>query len=85
MSASFSIAVARSAGVVVAQPSNAAFAAATARFTSSSVDRGISAITSPFAGFVTSSVAPSAASTDSPSMKFWSLVLLVVAMSLLKQ
>jgi hypothetical protein len=70
MSASFSIAVARSAGVVVAQPSNAALAAPTARFTSSSPDSGMSAITSPLAGFVTSSVAPSTASTDSPLMKF---------------
>src|SRR4051794_30824347 len=80
MSASFSIAVARSAGVVVDQPGKAPFAAATARFTSSSVESGMSAITSPFAGLVTSSVAPSAESTDSPSMKFWSLLLLTVAM-----
>ena len=79
-SASLSMAPARSAGVVVAQPSNARFAAATARFTSSSVESGISAITSPFAGLVTSSVAPSAASTDSPSMKFWSFDLVAVAM-----
>jgi hypothetical protein len=69
-SASFSNAVARSAGVVVDQPGKAPLAAATARFTSSSVDSGISAITSPFAGFVTSSVAPSTGSTNSPLMKF---------------
>jgi hypothetical protein len=53
---------------------------ATARFTSSSVESGMSAITSPFAGLITSSVAPSAASTNSPSMKFCSLLLLMVAM-----
>ena len=69
-SASLSSAAARSPGVVAAQPGKAFFAAATARFTSSSVESGISAITSPFAGFVTSSTAPSAASTNSPSMKF---------------
>ena len=73
MSASFSIALARSAGVVAAHPGKAAFAAATARFTSSSDESGMSAITSPLAGFVTSSVSPLAASTDSPSMKFCSL------------
>ena len=75
-------AAARSPGVVAAQPSKARLAAATARFTSSSVDSGISAITSPLAGFGTSSVAPSAESTNSPSMKFCSLVLVVVAMVL---
>ncbi len=78
-SASLLMAAARAPGVVRAQPSKAAFAAATARFTSSSVDSGISAITSPLAGFTTSSVAPSAASTSSPSMKFCSLVLATVA------
>jgi hypothetical protein len=57
-------------------------AAATARFTSSSVDSGISAITSPFAGFLTSSVAPSAASTNLPSMKFCSLTLVAIDISL---
>jgi hypothetical protein len=41
----------------------------------------MSAITSPLAGLVTSSVAPSAASTNSPLMKFWSLVLLMVAIA----
>ena len=42
----------------------------TARFTSSSPDSGASAIASPVAGLSTSSVAPSAGSTNSPSMKF---------------
>ena len=60
----------RSPGVVVAHESKARLAAATARFTSSSFESGISAIGSPFAGLITSSVAPSAASTNSPSMKF---------------
>ena len=77
------IAAARSPGVVAAQPGKARFAAATARSTSFSVESCISAITSPVAGFVTSSVAPSAASANSPSMKFCSLVLVAVAMSLL--
>ena len=49
-------------------------AAATARSTSSAVDSGASAIASPVAGLRTVSVAPSAGSTNSPSMKFWSLV-----------
>jgi hypothetical protein len=78
-SASSLRAAARSPGVVRAHPSKAPFAAATARFTSSSPESGISAITSPLAGFTTSSVAPSAASTSSPSMKFCSFVLLTVA------
>ena len=80
-SASFSSAVPRSPGVVFDHSPKARLAAATARFTSSSVESGISAITSPVAGLITSSVAPSAASTNSPSMKFWSFVLLAVAMS----
>ena len=79
-SASLSSAVARSPGGVTDHSAKARFAAATARFTSSSVESGISAITSPLAGFVTSSVPPSAASTNSPSMKFCSLVLVIVAM-----
>src|SRR5215211_8776561 len=82
-SASLMIAAARSPGVVAAQPGKARFAAATARSTSSSAESCISAIASPVAGFVTSSVSPSAASTNSPSMKFWSLVLVAVAMCLL--
>ena len=66
--------------MVVDHASKARLAAATARFTSSSFESGISAIASPFAGLITSSVAPSAESTNSPSMKFWSLVLVAVAM-----
>jgi hypothetical protein len=76
-SASLNSAAARSPGGVAAQPSKARLAAATARLTSSSVDSGISAIVSPLAGLTTSSVAPSAESTNSPSMKFWSLVVVV--------
>jgi hypothetical protein len=55
-------------------------AAATARSTSSALDSGASAIASPVAGLTTCSVAPSAGSTKSPSMKFWSLVAVAVAM-----
>ncbi len=55
-SASLSIASARSPGVVVDQPPNALRAAATARFTSSAVDSGAWAITSPLAGLSTGSV-----------------------------
>jgi hypothetical protein len=65
------IASERSAGVVVPQPpSNAARAAFTARSTSCCVELGAWAISSPVAGLMTGSVRPSAASTDSPSMKF---------------
>ena len=67
--------------MVAAQPGKALRAALTARFTSSSLESGISAITSPLAGLVTSSLAPSAASSDSPSMKFCSLVFVMVAIS----
>ena len=51
-------------------PSKAARAAFTARSTSSWVSFGAWAISSPVAGLRTASVPPSAASTDSPSMKF---------------
>jgi hypothetical protein len=69
--------------VASAQPSNARRAAPTARSTSSAVDSGASAIASAVAGFTTSSVCPSAGSTNSPSMKFCSLVLVAVATILL--
>ena len=69
-SASLSSAVDRSPGVVVDQPSNAARAAATARSTSSEEESGACAMTSPVEGLITSSVAPSAASANSPLMKF---------------
>ena len=70
-SASLRMASARSPGVLVPQPpSKAARAALTARSTSSWVELGACAISSPVAGFRTASVRPSAASTDSPSMKF---------------
>ena len=66
-----SSASARSPGVVAAQPSNAARAAPTARSTSAAVESsGAWAIASPVAGLRTGSVAPSAGSTNSPSMKF---------------
>jgi hypothetical protein len=84
-SASLSSAAARSPGGVAAQLSKARFAAATARLTSSTVERGISATTSPVAGLVTSSAAPSAASANSPSMKFCSLVLAAVALFSLRR
>ena len=70
-SASLRMASERSAGVLVPQPpSKAARAAFTARSTSSCVELGACAISSPVAGLRTASVPPSAASTDSPSMKF---------------
>jgi hypothetical protein len=69
-SAIFSSASERSPGVVFAQPSNAARAAATALSTSAAVDSGACAIASPVAGLMTSSVWPSAGSTHSPPMKF---------------
>jgi hypothetical protein len=55
----------------LAQPlrsSNAAWAAATARSTSSLPPNGAVAIVAPVAGLTTSKVCPSAASTDSPPM-----------------
>jgi hypothetical protein len=70
-SASLRIASERSIGVLVPQPlSKAVRAAFTARSTSSWVELAACAISSPVAGFRTASVRPSAASTDSPSMKF---------------
>ena len=48
--------------------SNASFAAATARSTSSAPERGKVPISSPSAGLVDSNVSPEAASTHSPPM-----------------
>ena len=81
-SASLSSAPERSPGVIVDHSSKARRAAPTARSTSSAVDSGASAIGSPVAGLRMSSVAPSAASVNSPSMKFWALVVVAVAISL---
>ena len=72
---------ARSPGVVLPQVSNAPRAALTARSTSALVDDGAWAISSPVAGLSTASVAPSAASTDSPSMKFFSACVAVAIAS----
>ncbi len=58
-SASASSACERCAGVVVDQPSNARRAARTARSTSSALDTGARAISSPVAGLSTGSVSPS--------------------------
>src|SRR5438132_12255405 len=69
-SASFSSASARSPGVVSSHSGSAFFAASTARSTSASVPRGTSAMVSPVAGFSTSIVPPSTASTHSPPTKF---------------
>src|SRR5262249_52559898 len=69
-SASFSNSCWRSDGVVYCQVSNALRAAFTARSTSSSVDSGECAITSPVAGLNTSSALPSAGSTNSPPIMF---------------
>src|SRR3954471_16036741 len=65
-----SSASARSAGVVSSQSGSAFFAASTARSTSACVPRGTSAIVSPVAGFRTSIVPPSTASTHLPPTKF---------------
>jgi hypothetical protein len=64
-----SSASARVAGVAFDHPSKAARAALTARSTSSPELSGAVAIALPSAGFSTSLVRPSAAGTDSPSMK----------------
>src|SRR3954452_19817600 len=78
-SASLSSASARSPGVVSSHSGSAFFAASTARSTSASLPRGTSAITSPVAGFRTSIVPPSTASTHSPPTKFlcWETVTLI--------
>jgi hypothetical protein len=68
--ASFSRASCRSPGVVSSHSGRAFFAASTARSTSPCVPFGTSAITSPVAGFSTSIVPPSTASTHSPPTKF---------------
>ena len=80
-SAMRSSARARSPGGVAAQPSKAFFAALTARSTSALVESGASAITSPVAGFTTSSDPPSTGSTASPPMKFLSLVVIFLQSS----
>src|SRR5437763_14672197 len=79
-SASLSSASARSPGVVSSHSGSAFFAASTARSTSAWVPLGTSAIVSPVAGFRTSIVPPSAASTHSPPTKFfcWETVTLMV-------
>src|SRR5215467_10051805 len=69
-SASLRSASARSPGVVSSHSGSAFFAASTARSTSACVPLGTSAITSPVAGFSTSIVPPSIASTHSPPTKF---------------
>src|SRR5437773_1395211 len=78
-SASLSSASARSPGVVSSHSGSAFFAASTARSTSACVPRGTSAIVSPVAGFRTSIVPPSTASTHSPPTKFlcWETVTLI--------
>src|SRR5919197_46159 len=69
-SASLSSSSCRSAGVVSSHSGSAFLAAATARPTSCSVERGTSAIVSPVAGLTTSIVPPSSESTHSPPTKF---------------
>src|SRR3954454_6538170 len=78
-SASFNSASPRSPGVVSSHSGSAFLAASTARSTSAWVPLGTSAITSPVAGFKTSIVAPSTASTHSPPTKFlcWETVTLI--------
>ena len=72
-SAILSIASARSLGVVVDHPSNAFLAAATALFTSCLDEIGPFAMTSPVAGFITSSALPPEAATNLPLIMFLSL------------
>src|SRR5436190_10385316 len=78
-SASLSSASARSPGVVSSHSGSAFLAASTARSTSACVPLGTSAIVSPVAGFRTSIVPPSTASTHSPPTKFfcWETVTLI--------
>ncbi len=81
-SASASSAAERCAGVVFDHPSNARRAAITALSTSSGVEIGARAISSPVAGFSTASVSPWGA-TLSPSMKFLSVSVVVAIANLL--
>src|ERR671934_1979565 len=60
--------------------SYAAFAAATARSTSSADDFGNVPSVLPSAGLTLSNVSPEAASTHSPAMKFWNVFVRVSAM-----
>src|SRR6266545_4554453 len=64
--------------------SNASFAAATARSTSSPDDFGKTPIVSPSAGLTDSNVSPDAASTHSPPMKFLKLCVAVATTSILR-
>src|SRR3954451_22644891 len=77
--ASLSSASERSCGVVSSHSGSACLAASTARSTSACVPRGTSAIVSPVAGFSTSIVPPSIASTHLPPTKFlcWETVTLI--------
>src|SRR3954451_11113743 len=68
--ASLSSASERSCGVVSSHSGRAALAASTARSRPACVPRGTSAIVSPVAGFSTSMVPPSTASTHLPPTKF---------------
>src|SRR5512133_844582 len=63
--------------------SYAAFAAATARSTSSTSERGKTPSVSPFAGLVVSKVSPEAASTHSPPMKFLNVLTVVATAAIL--
>ena len=77
-SASLSSASARSPGVVVDQPSNAARGRLDGAVdVGCASDSGASAIASPVAGLRIGSVCPSAGSTNSPSMKFLRVVIAV--------
>src|SRR5258705_4441941 len=79
-SAIFSSTVMRSPGVESSHSGSALAAASTARSTSAWVPCGTSAIFSPVAGLITSIVAPSTASTQSPPTKFLYAVAVSVAM-----
>ncbi len=61
----------RSPGVASRQPGNAALAAAIAWSMSAAPLNGAVAYAAPVTGLITSVVAPSAESTNSPLTKFW--------------
>src|SRR5579862_3034410 len=73
----------RSFGVLSSQSGSAAFAASTARSTSSAEQFGTSAITSPVAGAITSIVSPEALSAQPPPMNAWYDVFVALIWSLL--
>src|SRR5690242_12735223 len=74
----------RSFGVFSSQSGSAAFAASTARSTSSAEQFGTSAITSPVAGAITSIVSPDALSAHPPPINAWYDVVVALTSCLLR-